>query len=589
MEKINKFSGPIVYVNLVAMVIISLLDSLGVFLLIPLINMSGLFYLSESTEGPLSWIFNIFQGLSGTLGLVIILGIYIIIMFLQSIFQRNQTILNMKIQQAFTRHLKEDTYRKLLQANWGFFLNKRKSDITNLMTTELGRVSGGTNLVLQFLSSIVFTIIQIGIALLLSPLLTISVLFFGLILTYFSRSFIKKSNDIGGEAYRLSQEYTAGITEHFNGIKDIKSNNLEGSYITWFSTLCEKIESNYILLIKLKTKSQFLYKIISSFLIIFFVFFSVKMFQAQPTQLMIIIIIFSRLWPRITGIQSKLEQIGSTIPFLKALMDLQIECLNSREIQEENALPIAFKSGIECKNINFKYDEKKKDFVLRDINLQIKPNQMTAIVGRSGAGKSTLIDLLMGLNSPESGEILVDGKTLKGKMISSLRGMISYVPQETFLFNTTIRKNLQIVAPNATEEDIWDALEFSSAAEFVKNFPDGLDTQIGDRGIRLSGGERQRIALARAILRKPTILLLDEATSALDTENERKIQDALEKLMGSMTIIVIAHRLSTIRNADQVIVLDNGIIIQKGGFKQLSNEKGSLFSLLLGDQLKVSV
>ena len=239
---------------------------------------------------------------------------------------------------------------------------------------------------------------------------------------------------------------------------------------------------------------------------------------------------------------------------------------------------------MECKNVSFRYDQNQSQYALENINIQIPANYMTAIVGPSGAGKSTLIDLLMGLNQPENGEVLIDGIPLTNKNLVALRRSLSYVPQDPFLFNATIRENLHMIEPTATEEQIWEALEFSSAAEFVKKLPQGLDTLIGDRGIRLSGGERQRIVLARAILRKPSILVLDEATSALDTENERKIQEAIEQLKGKMTIIVIAHRLSTIRNADQVIVLDKGRVVQNGEFDQLAMEYDGMFSNLLGKQ-----
>ncbi|MBL1703891.1 ATP-binding cassette domain-containing protein, partial [Klebsiella pneumoniae] len=169
----------------------------------------------------------------------------------------------------------------------------------------------------------------------------------------------------------------------------------------------------------------------------------------------------------------------------------------------------------------------------------------------------------------------------------ALRKSISYVQQDPFLFNASIRENLLMIEPNASEEQIWDALDFAAAAEFVRTLPNGLDTFIGDRGVRLSGGERQRLVLARAILRKPSILVLDEATSALDTENEALIQSALEKLKGQMTIIVIAHRLSTIRNADQVIVLDKGEVVQQGEFNQLARERKGVFRNLLGKQVEV--
>ena len=200
----------------------------------------------------------------------------------------------------------------------------------------------------------------------------------------------------------------------------------------------------------------------------------------------------------------------------------------------------------------------RNTYALKKIDVHIPANRMTAIVGASGAGKSTLIDLLMGLNQADQGVVTIDHEPLTEDNLVSLRKSISYIPQDPFLFNATIRENLMIIDPNASEETIWEALEFAAAAEFVRKLPQGLDTLIGDRGIRLSGGERQRLVLARAILRKPSILVLDEATSALDVENEAKIQGAIERLKGTMTIIVIAHRLSTIRNADQVLVMGRG-------------------------------
>ncbi|PGZ80266.1 hypothetical protein COE55_09680 [Priestia megaterium] len=183
---------------------------------------------------------------------------------------------------------------------------------------------------------------------------------------------------------------------------------------------------------------------------------------------------------------------------------------------------------------------------------------MTAIIGPSGAGKSTLIDLLMGLLQPEKGQIIIDGVPLTNDNLLSFRRSISYVPQDPFLFNGSIRDNLKMVVPDATEEEIWEALEFSSAAEFVKKLPQGLETLVGDRGSRLSGGERQRLVLARAILKKSSILVLDEATSALDNENEEKIQEALERIKKKMTILIVAHHVGRIRSTNQIVVLVDG-------------------------------
>ncbi|MEW5595547.1 ABC transporter ATP-binding protein [Peribacillus frigoritolerans] len=591
-KQIQNFSGKILYINLFCMIIISLLEGVGVFLLIPLIGITGILN-ADAEEVPfLSWINEIFLGIPETISLFLILGIYVLIMVGQSYFKRNQTILGVKIQQGFISHLREETYRSLLQANWEFYLKKRKSDIINLMANEIFRVSAGTNLFFLLLSSIIFTIIQIIFAFYLSVKMTSFILFFGIILIFFSRKFVKKSQSLGKEALHLNQTYLAGITDHFNGIKDIKSNSLEKTHLNWFFSLSKKMERNMVEITLLNSTSQMIFKIVSSVLIAIFVFFSIKMFMSQPAQLMLIMVIFSRLWPRFTSIQSNLEQIGSTLPSFKALSDLQNECREARELYEsdyKNIMPIEIKRGLDCGNVYFSYDQNESTYALKNISIHIPSNRMTAIVGRSGAGKSTLIDILMGLNHPNRGEVRIDDAPLTNDRLLSLRKSISYIPQDPFLFNATIRENLLIIDPEASDESIWESLEFAAAADFVSKLPQGLDTLIGDRGVRLSGGERQRLVLARAILRKPAILVLDEATSALDTENEAKIQSAIERLKGKMTIIVIAHRLSTIRNADQVLVMDQGEIIQVGEYNQLANEKRGMFSNLLGIQMESSV
>jgi ABC-type multidrug transport system fused ATPase/permease subunit len=575
------------------MVLVSLLDGIGIFLLIPIINISGIINLNNEGSNITS-LFSFLHSVPEKVKLPIAIGIFLLIVIGQTILQRNLNIRNIKIQQSFFRQLRLESFRELLEANWSFYIKKRKSDLINILTSELARINSGTNQILQLITAIVFTLIQIGIAFWLSAMMTSFVLFCGVILMIFSRKFIKRAKSLGNYTSRLGQSYLSGITDNFNGIKDIKSNTLESSQFVWFRSITEGILSEQIEYIKLRSSSEMFYKIISAILISFFIFLSIKLFHAQAAQLFIITLIFSRLWPRFTGIQANLQQIASIVPAFKALIDLQNECKEAKEwniknIDSENIDPILIKNGIECSQVFFRYDKNEPTYTLNEINLIIPANRMTAIVGRSGAGKSTLIDLLMGLLKPERGQIIIDGSPLSQNNLLSLRQSISYVPQDPFLFNGSIRDNLLMIQPTVTEEQIWVALEFAAADQFVKRLPMGVDTLVGDRGVRLSGGERQRLVIARAILRKPSILVLDEATSALDTENESKIQEAIERLKGTMTIIVIAHRLSTIRNADQVIVLDQGEIIQQGQFNQLASEKKGVFSSLLRKQMGVSV
>lgn len=589
-KKLYAFSGKILIINILGMVFISLLEGVGVLLLLPILNVSGI--ANVETGIPLvSLMIKYLQDLPKALSLPLVLCVFVFLVIGQNWLLRTLTIRDTIIQQKFVRHLRLETYTNLLQSNWSFFVNHRKSDLINLLTSELTRVGFGTTLVLQLVASLIFTLIQIGIAFWLSPVMTTFVLTFGIILTLFSRKFIKRARSLGGQTSQLSQNFLAGISDQMAGMKDIKSNSLEESWLRWYRSLTQNLVNEQVEYIKLRSSSQLFYKVASSVLIAVFVYLSVTIFQSKVEQLLLIFVIFSRLWPRFTGIQTHMEQIASTIPAFKAIIKLQQECVRLKEFYMENKpenktyQPIDIKTHIECKNVSFRYNNNEQTYALKDINIHIPSRKMTAIVGRSGAGKSTLIDVIMGLIEPQTGQICIDGQPISNEKVYALRQSISYVPQDPFLFNGSIKDNLLMIDPNATEEQIWEALEFAASAEFVSKLPEGLDTLIGDRGIRLSGGERQRLVLARAILRKPSILILDEATSALDRENEAKIQEALERLQGRLTMIVIAHRMSTIRKANQVIVIDQGQIIQKGEYDQLAEEREGLFSNLLGNQI----
>ncbi|MEH7299510.1 ABC transporter ATP-binding protein [Neobacillus drentensis] len=589
-KKLHHFSGKILYLNLLGMTLMGLLEGVGILFLIPMISMSKIVDI-EGGNMPFLGIFDFLKDIPNNFGMPLILGIYVLLVISQNILQRQITVRNTIIQHSFFRHLRVETYDKLLHSNWDFFVKRRKSDLINILTTEIATASAGTYSFLQFISAFIITLIQIGLAFILSTKITIFVLISGLALILLSRNYLKKSISLGSRSLESGKEYLAGITDQINGIKDIKSNTLEESRLNWFKDVTLRMQHEQVDYSRLSTKSQLYYKAASAIFIAIFILVAINLYHAQGGQLVLVIVIFSRLWPRVAGIQSSMEKMAMRIPSYKAVIDLQVECTNAREFQKDKTQkikPIQIKQGIECQNVTFRYNISLDTYALHDINLYIPSNQMTAVVGRSGAGKSTLIDLLMGLNKPENGTVLLDGTPLSSENLLSLRSVISYVPQEPFLFNESIRENLLIVQPNANEEQIWEALEFSSAGDFVKKLPYGLDTVIGDRGIRLSGGERQRLVLARAILRSPSILVLDEATSSLDAENEAKIQEALERLKGRMTIIVIAHRLSTIKNADQVIVLEQGEIIQKGEFLQLAKEKRSMFSKLLRNQMEAT-
>jgi len=237
----------------------------------------------------------------------------------------------------------------------------------------------------------------------------------------------------------------------------------------------------------------------------------------------------------------------------------------------------SFDDNIEVENINFRYE---KENVLKNFSMQVEKGKMIALVGQSGSGKSTIANLITRFYDVNEGVIKLDGHNIKGITKKSLRNLMGLVTQDSILFNDTVKNNIALGKDNATEEEIIDALKVANAWEFVKELPEGLETNIGDSGNKLSGGQKQRLSIARAVLKNPPIMILDEATSALDTESEKLVQKALENMMKNRTSIVIAHRLSTIQNADKIIVLHRGEIVEQGKHLELLAQKGTYQKLV---------
>jgi ABC-type multidrug transport system fused ATPase/permease subunit len=258
------------------------------------------------------------------------------------------------------------------------------------------------------------------------------------------------------------------------------------------------------------------------------------------------------------------------------------------EPRQSGTAPLQVHGDIEYQNVQFRYPTRPDLAVLRDISFHIEAGEKVALVGPSGAGKSTIVQLLMHLYQLSGGSIRVDGRDINDLDLTELRQHIGIVPQETLLFGGTIRENILYGRPSASEDDILDAARRANAWQFISSFPEGLDTLVGERGIKLSGGQRQRIAIARAILKNPAILILDEATSALDSESEKLVQGAMDELMQNRTSIIIAHRLSTIRKVDKILVIDGGRIVEQGSHDELAHNDNGIYSKLLKLQFELS-
>jgi len=288
----------------------------------------------------------------------------------------------------------------------------------------------------------------------------------------------------------------------------------------------------------------------------------------------------------IGGIAAQYAQVQKAIGATENLMDLLDE--NAEEINTQESKSIKISGDIGFSNVSFNYPSRKDVTVLSDVSFAAKSGQLIAVVGPSGAGKSTIASLLFRFYDAKSGSIKIDNKLVSEYSITGLRNEMAIVPQDVILFGGTIQENIAYGKPNATLQEIKLAAEQANAKGFVEKFPEQYDTIVGERGVQLSGGQRQRIAIARAVLKDPSILILDEATSSLDSESEKLVQNALEKLMKDRTSIVIAHRLSTIRNADKILVLENGEIKESGTHDELISNKTGTYRHLSDLQFELS-
>jgi ATP-binding cassette subfamily C protein len=440
------------------------------------------------------------------------------------------------------------------------------------------RIGPATYYILNLLATSIVAIVYILLAIKLSATMTGLVFLCGIGLIFLLKKKTKIAHETGeGLSEAMSGLYNA-ISEHLNGMKTAKSYGVEERHVEIFRGLAEQVRHQYTYAIQNQAEVNYWFNIGSVIILSLILFVSVQFLSISTAGLLLLLFLFARLMPKFSSIQQSFQSFINMLPSFNRVMEMQRRCEEASEAETPRYEKIDIGHGIKFDKVSFSYDGNSP--VIKDLDIDIKAGQTTAMVGPSGAGKTTIADLIMGLIVPNEGSILIDGKKFGPEKMRAWRGQIGYVPQDTFLFNDTVRANLLWAKPDAKEEEINQSLRFAAAEEFVNGLPKKLDTTLGDRGILVSGGERQRIALARALLRKPSLLILDEATSSLDSENEKRIQNAIEKLHGQMTILVISHRLSTIRGADMIFVIEDGHLVESGTWDELLAKGDGRFRVL---------
>ncbi len=476
--------------------------------------------------------------------------------------------------------LRADVGRHVLRLPIRFFDNSKAGALVSRIMNDVEGVRNlvGTGLV-QLVGGVLTSVICLVLLIRISPMMTLYVLVPVLVFGLISLKAFAKIRPIFRERGKITAEVTGRLTETLNGVRVIKGFNAEKQEIKTFEQGVERLFLN----IKASLTSTSLITSSATFLLGLASagIMGIGGYMMIENNLSIgDFVAFTVLLGFMIAPIVQMSNIGSQLSEAFAGLDRTEELMNMSPEDDGSTRTIkigAIKGDIEFKDVSFSYEEGKE--VVRNITFSAPSGSVTALVGTSGSGKTTTAGLAASFLTPISGVITVDGVDLSKISLETYRSQLGVVLQDDFLFEGTIRENILFPRPNATEQQVLAAVKAAHVDEFTNRFEIGLDTVIGERGVKLSGGQRQRIAIARAILADPRILILDEATSNLDTESESYIQESLRSLMKGRTTFVIAHRLSTIRQADQILVVENGVIVERGKHQELIDKKGRYFEL----------
>jgi ATP-binding cassette, subfamily C, bacterial len=564
--------------TIVVTLILSATEGIGLLLLIPLLQLVGV---GNTPEGALGGGVAMLGAAFRTVGLPLSLGgvlaVYVGTIWLQSLLQRRAAVLNAVVQYEIVTTLHDRVYRAIAGSKWIYFVRTRSSDYAQVLTSEIDRVGAAAYYLIDLFVTAAVSVVYLGFAFRVSPTLTAIVAACGASLAFTLRGKISEGRSSGEAASAASRRYYAAVSEHLASLKIAKSYAAEAQHARTFARLSRELNDISVVFARSHARFRQQLSVAAAALLAIIVYVAYTVLDVPTEQLLLLLFLFARLVPRLTGIYDRAQVLAAELPAFDVVSQTEQRCLAEAEPAADTMSTVELNDLIAFDRVTFDYAGDGQRLAVDDVTLAIAAGKTTAIVGPSGAGKSTVADLLMGLLTPSNGQLLVDGRPLGVGHLAAWRHRIGYVTQDTFLFHDTVRANLVWANPDASEDDLWRALRLASADEFVADLPGGLDTVLGDRGVLLSGGERQRLSLARALLRRPTLLILDEATSSLDSENETRIQRAIDSLHHQMTIVIITHRLSTIRRADLIHVIDRGRLIESGAWDELMSRPDGRF------------
>jgi ATP-binding cassette subfamily C protein len=550
----------------------------SVLLLVPLLSAIGV----HSSPAVAHRINGILEALGITPALAPLLAVYVGLTVIIQALNVLQGVLATRYRMDFVNDLRYDTYSAVGGAEWRHLISIRRADLLAALTSNVPLVGGGVAALLGLAVSVVVVAAQLAASLQVSAAATGLAVLSGFALVWVVWPLARRSRRLGAEMVIFNRAAMRAATAFLDALKLVKAYGREAAQQREYMTAVSRARDAQVSLAWANTLANGVQSTLSALLLAITVYVAIRVAHVPSGSLLVVAVVFTKIVGRITSSQSNIQQIAQALPAFEEIDELLHSCMAAREGGGSRSR-IGIGSGIELEDVRFSYSSNRGDRAeaLCGVSLELPTGSTLALAGPSGAGKTTVADLVAGLMVPTAGWVSVGGKPLAREQLASWRQSVALVPQEPFMFHDTIAANMRFARPEASDRDLWGALRTANAEGFVAALPAGLETVVGDQGLRLSGGERQRLALARALLRDPELLILDEATSSLDTENELAIRLALSELRGRTTMLLIAHRLSTVCEADRIAVLDQGRVVEEGSWSQLAGrQEGRLQSLI---------
>ena len=591
-KKILRFAKPYRkygFLNIFFNILYALFSALSFAALIPMLDVlfkpekkvlvepvyEGMGQLKDYLQDYINFRVNAYSGDDEMKGLVLVIGLVLILFLLKNFFNYLAMYFITFLRNGVLKDIRNKMYAKIVDLPISYYSEKRKGDVIARITSDVLEIQHSFLSILELIVreplTILFTIvIMFGISTKLTLFVFIFIPIAGMIISRIGKSLKKKSDRV----QREQGQFLSIVEETLGGLRVIKAFNSESRFYKTFTTSTNRFFNFSNKLLNRQNLASPTGEFLGILVIGVLLWFGGKMVLIDKTLDASSFIAYMGLAYNILTPAKAISKASFGVKKGNSAAERVLEILETENPiveKKEAVVKRTFDEGIDITNVSFKYEN---EYVLKKFNLKVPKGKTVALVGQSGSGKSTIANLMTRFYDVNEGEIKIDGIDIREFTKKSLRNLMGLVTQDSILFNDTVKNNIGLGKEEATEEEIIEAAKIANAHDFISELPQGYNSNIGDSGNKLSGGQKQRLSIARAVLKNPPIMILDEATSALDTESERLVQDALEKMKQNRTSIVIAHRLSTIQNADTIVVLQKGEIVEQGSHAQLMDKDG---------------